>query len=373
MFNPQEQTSSQQPVEPINKDPREQAGQQQRQAAYYDESAYEQGYVGNGPYNLSGDKLRPRQQSLQYWQVGVIAAIAFFVGLTMGGFLNILVGLLFGLLGLAVAAFFILQFGFQRAQVLPARTFTISERANLVVRNPSGTVRIRRSSSVNTVEVRATIHTNSLFSSNKVGGLAYQQQDAQTADGGQSSSWNTPPVFYQQQGDQITVTANEGQKAFWSGVTHVNLEILAPEVSDVDYNGSAGTINLDDVSGQMRLKTSAGTIHVSHSRFEGNSSLITNAGTIHMERAHLQGDTRLETNAGTIHYDGSLEPGGHYSMLTNAGTIDAILPSNSSFTLQAATDLGTVNNEFGGITVGNAPHAQLSLRTNLGTIKVSKR
>jgi hypothetical protein len=72
-------------------------------------------------------------------------------------------------------------------------------------------------------------------------------------------------------------------------------------------------------------------------------------------------------------FAGELDPQGYYRFGTNLGTIDVVLPGNSSFTLAVATDLGSVNNQFGSTTVGPAPHAKLELRTNLGSVNIRRR
>jgi len=126
------------------------------------------------------------------------------------------------------------------------------------------------------------------------------------------------------------------------------------------------------LEGQSRLTTSAGTINARQAMLEGQASLTTNMGTIHVQQAMLKGQVNFHTNTGTIYFGGELDPQGYYRFGTNLGTIDVVLPGNSSFTLAAATDLGNVHNQFGSTTVGPAPRARLELRTNLGTVNVRR-
>jgi DUF4097 and DUF4098 domain-containing protein YvlB len=121
------------------------------------------------------------------------------------------------------------------------------------------------------------------------------------------------------------------------------------------------------------LHTNAGTMTIRQSTFNGETRGHTNAGTISIVESALQGNTVFTTSAGTIHFDGELSPNSDSLFKTNAGTIDAILPSGSSFALTAHTSLGNVRNDFHGNLVGHGPYARLNLESQLGTISVRRK
>ena len=98
-----------------------------------------------------------------------------------------------------------------------------------------------------------------------------------------------------------------------------------------------------------------------------------NAGTISIVESALQGNTVFTTNAGTIQFDGELSPNSDSLFKTNAGTIDAILPSGSSFALTAHTSLGSVRNDFHDNLVGHGPYGRLNLESQMGTISVRRK
>jgi hypothetical protein len=125
-----------------------------------------------------------------------------------------------------------------------------------------------------------------------------------------------------------------------------------PEFSNVQIKGDADTIHVEGIHGQVQVKT--------------------NAGTIHVQQTMLEGQVNFHTNAGTISFAGELDPQGYYRFGTNIGLIDVVLPADSSFILAAATNLGSVLNQFGRATVGSAPHAGLELRSSLGLINVRR-
>jgi len=121
------------------------------------------------------------------------------------------------------------------------------------------------------------------------------------------------------------------------------------------------------------LHTNAGTITVRQSTFNGAMRGHTNAGTISIVGSALKGNTTFTTNAGTIRFDGSLAPDNDYSFKTNAGTVDVLLPSDSSFALTAHTNLGSVSNDFRSNLVGRGPYARLNLDSQVGAISVRRR
>ena len=256
--------------------------------------------------------------------------------------INFILGFIFLVLGVAAAAVAISQFSVRRI-AMPPRIFMLQGRPALVIRNPTGVIRIH-SGVTNTVEVMATKYVNGWFGSQEEGAIDYAQD-----------------------GDTIRITTRSNYR--WSplgGLRNVNLDITVPEHCDIQVDGSAGSIRIEGIRGQVKVGTSAGTIHVQQVTLEGQSRLTTSAGTIDAQQATLKGQVNLNTNTGTISFAGELDPQGYYRFGTNLGTIDVVLPGDSSFTLAVATDLGSVNNQFGSTTVGSAPHARLELRTKSG-------
>ncbi|MBO0779138.1 MAG: DUF4097 family beta strand repeat protein, partial [Ktedonobacteraceae bacterium] len=138
---------------------------------------------------------------------------------------------------------------------------------------------------------------------------------------------------------------------------------------------NAGTIAIAsaELAADSSLHTNAGTITIRQSTVNDKTRGHTNAGTITIVQSALKGGASFTTNAGTIHFNGSIAPNGDYIFKTNAGTIDAILPADSSFALTAHTSMGTVTNEFRSNLVGDGPYARLNLETPMGTITVRRQ
>jgi hypothetical protein len=372
MFSPRENNLHQQ----NNTDPREQSREQQSwqgEIPGMDQTPYIAGYSGTVPplrwMSDEGEKVfPPKPQPTPPWQWIVGALVVLVLAAVIWAFLNSILGSVFLVLGLAVAAIAASQF-FVRRIVMPPRIFMLEGRPALIIRNPAGSLRIH-SGVTNTVEVMATKYIYGWFARGEEGAI-----DA-TQDGN-------------------TIRVTSGSNYRWSplgGLRYVNLDITVPEQCDIQVDGSAGSIRIEGISGQVKgatsagtihvqqtdlkgqssLTTSAGTIHVQQAIIEGQSSLTTNMGTIHVQQATLKGWINFQTSAGTIYFAGELDPQGSYRFGTNMGSIDVVLPGDSAFTLAAATDLGSVHNQFGSTTVGPAPHARLELRTNLGSVNVRR-
>ena len=351
-----------------NDDPREQYAQQSMPPG---EESYEEGYRGyHSPY-LEGEKLRPvPPPALPIWKIVlVILIIALVVGGAgaLGSLISIIAGFLGGSFGLIVVAFIVLAAVSTRPVPLPGRTFSVVEQAELSIHTDAGNVRILRGRS-DQVEVRGTYYVSKLFGEGR-----------------------EEPIFYTQDGNRIDVNIKHWSFLRFFNVGYVNVEVHVPATSDVQIQCNAGTLDISGVSGRVNGSTNAGTIMVASSHLADGSSLHTNAGTITIRRSTLRGhghtnagtisiveselqdNTAFTTDAGTIHFEGTLSPGGDYLFKTSAGTIDAILPSDSTFELAAHTDLGTVSNDFRSDRVGRGPYAHLKLKSSMGTVSVRKK
>src|SRR5437660_3228011 len=77
---------------------------------------------------------------------------------------------------------------------------------------------------------------------------------------------------------------------------------------------------------------------------------------------------------------------GSYQFLTDTGSVNATLPANSSFHVDASTDTGSINSDFTEVNVqkedfasntahgdvGSNPNATVTLKTNTGSINLHK-
>jgi len=91
-----------------------------------------------------------------------------------------------------------------------------------------------------------------------------------------------------------------------------------------------------------------------------------------VREATLSGTSVMETNHGSVRFAGSIDSQGTYTMKTLSGDINLTLPGTTAFQLEANTGSGSVNNEFGSATVGDAPRARITATVGNGSITVNK-
>lgn len=140
------------------------------------------------------------------------------------------------------------------------------------------------------------------------------------------------------------------------GPTHVSTDS-----GDVTANTITGPLTIEAQSGSIRLR-----------QIKGQVNAMTASGDVIARASDLSGQSTLQTQSGSVRFDGSIDPNGSYRLQTNSGDVTATLPANTTFTLDAGTNSGTVQNAFGANVVGNTPRAQLSMHTQSGSITVAK-
>lgn len=289
------------------------------------------------------------------------------------------------LLALAVALGILgLTGGFSFASIqksLPTRAFTINGHGSLVINNNSGTFHIHEGTT-NQIIVQGSEHAFGLV-----------------------SNFNNTQVQYAQQGNTVTLNANEGWDIL--GGSGIDFTITVPANLDITIRGGStdidmtqidgqvnanigsGNLHLNNVNGALNLSTGSGDITVSDeqgavsahtssgniqiNQLTGPVDLSTSSGDITLDQAHISGQDHLQTSSGNIHFSGTLDSRGTYQMNTSSGNITLNLPASASFQLTTATDSGNINNAFNTSTTGNAPHPTLTLKTSSGDINLQKQ
>jgi|SRR6266487_6897859 len=155
------------------------------------------------------------------------------------------------------------------------------------------------------------------------------------------------------------------------------LDVTVPSHIDLKMNTNAANIDVTGITGQMTFIANSGTITLTDCHITGTALLHDNTGAITVTQSTLNGQVTLSNNTGPITFHSSIGSTGTYSIENNEGSIDATLPPNASFHLNARTNSGSITTDYAGIQVqnkeahadiGHPPHALLSLNTNAGTI-----
>ena len=367
----------------INTDPREQVQQSEENFQPYTE-----GYNGPRRYDIwsEGEKLRAepagKSKKSMNWLLSLVVLLC--VILIAAGILGVILIWLSWLIVMILivlgATAFILNWRIVSFP-MPERRFQVMEHAQLDLSNAAGRVAIRRGEP-GVITVNAT---------RRASGFGINPAQMQ--------------VFYDQRDDKVGISTKVNWHIFQFGMRSIHFEITVPENCDIQLNNGAGRIMVQGASGDIRLRTGSGGIEVSDLQgqiavktgsggikahnlqgqidiltgsggiesygLRGQVAIKTGSGGIRIHQSRLAGSSRITTGSGGIVYEGALDPQGSSFMKTGSGGIVLTLPRNAAFSLDAKTGSGGVANDFGGREVGNAPRAQIKLRTGSGGIHIA--
>src|SRR5579883_1858679 len=307
----------------VNSDPREQGQQYQRE--------YSQTYGGSGQQQQVGEKLyapnnrRPRRRGLL-----LILALLILIVLAGGSFLS------------QIGIFTSTQ------QSTNTHSVSITGHPRLVIHDDSGTVHIHTGGNSSSVVITETKHATGLG----------------------SVSLNDMHVTYGGSGNTVEITAQDGINPLFFGSKGIDLDITAPNTSDVVVTDGSGQVEINDITGQVQAETGSGSVTVNN--LNGPATLKTGSGDIEVKGATLSGQSTMKTGSGSIDFSGSIDPAGSYNFGTGSGSITVAVPASSAFKLDATTDSGTVTNGFGSNSVGSGQQAGLQLHTGSGDISLQK-
>jgi hypothetical protein len=146
----------------------------------------------------------------------------------------------------------------------------------------------------------------------------------------------------------------------------------------VDLQTSGGSVEVEEVAGDLTARTSGGSIRVSE--IDGSVELRTSGGNI--DALDVRGPLMAHTSGGSISARFTGVPEG--SLRTSGGSIEAEFPEDASVTLDARTSGGRVHVEHEILVRGGADRSRiegkingggpkLELRTSGGNIRVRAR
>ncbi len=138
-------------------------------------------------------------------------------------------------------------------------------------------------------------------------------------------------------------------------------ELDVPKDSSLVISSPQGTISVEHVSGDDWIESVNGAISVSDGAgliqvrsLNGNINLVRPAG--HVEATSIMGNLTItgsesqkinaQTGSGKIVFDGDFLPIGDYILKTYAGEISVVCPVSDSFSLEAHSVRGKMDNQF---------------------------
>lgn len=209
------------------------------------------------------------------------------------------------------------------------------------------------------------------------------------------------PIQYDPSSDGNTLTISVGNEQpgfdFFNFNSGIDLDVTVPSQTALDIHTDSGNITSSGVNGQMSLTASSGDIttdggsgqitltassgDIKASNISGQMTLRADSGSITVSNASASGNSTFQADSGDISYSGSLAPG-NYGFRADSGDINLTLPANSSFSVQATTDSGSISSDFSGVNVqqgngsgalangrvGSGPYAQITMQASSGDI-----
>lgn len=305
-----------------------QEGPRQEDVPWSDEAMFQQ-----RGQKLQPQAERPRKKSNKVW-LWVLVGFIFPMMMAFGG--------MFYYAARTIPGIHVSPDGFPGGHVAMTQDFQVSSgQVHLIINDPTGTIHINADSGTNTVNVR---DTNAPF--------------------GRGNRPGSQPVQFVQNGNTITITVNNRSM-------NDDLTIDTPVNTDVQSNKDFGQVDIGGVHGNVTVHDNIGDVFLHD--VSGTVNASTNAGKIEADNTHLSGNSVLKSDNGSVSFQGDLDPHGTYDFETNNGSVDLTLPENSSFHINANSNAGgNLNNEFGGTTVGSNPSADVTVRTGVGDITISK-
>ena len=323
----------------MNRDPREQGGQEQQGLPLYG------AYRAQDGQTYYGEKLRPRPQKKRVqWWVPLLVTLLVLMLPMMGYFFSS---------HSPEQSFPMQQFSGHmkdgRMSLSQNYLFSVSnaQGRTLVIHDNNGAVQIHSGGDNST--------------------LAIQTHSSRFGDGDNRGAVTVDNVKDPNATSPVTITAQSSFGPF-SGV---DLDVTVPQGMNVQVTDASGQVELSNFSGNVNVDANSGSVSLSN--VTGEVKLAAQSGSISVENSQLSGNSTLTSDSGSISFDGSIAQSGSYSFTTNSGSVDITLPANTSFHLQASSQSGSVNNDFSTNDVGSQPRPVLTAQSDSGSVNIHRR
>lgn len=259
------------------------------------------------------------------------------------------------------------------------QSFSVGSNASLIIKEQGGNVSVFPSKTGD-ITVTPRKHQTTIAPDSREVNILYDR--TLNAQGNDQITVSTDPWFSNTDfyvtiptTTTVQVTVKDGSIDIHSGhgatVNTSNGSIALENIDGpVSAHTESGDVTTDNIAGPLNISASSGSLWMS--QIKGQIEAKTFSGDVVARSTTLNGNTLLQTQNGSVRFDGSLDTNGSYHMQTTSGDVDLTLPANATFSLDASTGSGTVQNEFGASSVGNTPRPTLFLHTQNGSINVVK-
>lgn len=130
---------------------------------------------------------------------------------------------------------------------------------------------------------------------------------------------------------------------------------------EVEVSAQSGDIRVEDVNGRLDVKSFSG--EVTAANITGDVDITTQSGDLtltdirgNVEISNTSGDismkgvtaklVRAKTTSGDVVYDGTIDPGGRYELVSHSGDVRLRIPREASAQLTVSTWNGEIDSDF---------------------------
>lgn len=195
-------------------------------------------------------------------------------------------------------------------------------------------------------------------------------------------------VAYNQDGAKTTVDARLQPDFLFVGSRGIDIDVAVPQTAEVEAYTVTGTITVTGSVGQVSARTNTGSIEVEDSsgrmtlqaetgsiaahNVKGQLIMTTRQGDVDARQVQLSNQSSATVGNGAITFNGNLERNGSYRFTTMNGPINLSLPSTAAFHLILDNSTGPVTNDFGQLSHGSYPQAQIVIHTQRDAVSLHK-
>ncbi|GAC12672.1 DUF4097 family beta strand repeat-containing protein [Aliiglaciecola lipolytica] len=180
-------------------------------------------------------------------------------------------------------------------------------------------------------------------------------------------------------GNKVTILGKmESNKRWgWNRDIKAEFRLTVPEEFNLELHTSGGSIEIEDLKGNVDAHTSGG--HIDVGNITGDVELKTSGGSIETKEIH--GELDAHTSGGSIRVTMTKQPSKDAELSTSGGSITAYLLDDIEIDIDASTSGGRVRSEFDvdgkikkqsirGQINGGGP--RLELHTSGGSVSIKK-
>lgn len=184
-------------------------------------------------------------------------------------------------------------------------------------------------------------------------------------------------ISFKKSGDDVSIKGDFERSGFGNNDIRVTYKVTLPQTYNVDLNTSGGSIEVEDLVGEVDAYTSGGSISLED--IQGNVDIKTSGGSLDLD--NIIGKIDAHTSGGSIKLKLPTNPTKDSKVKTSGGSITAYLAEDVAVKLSAKTSGGRVSSEFivdgkttkrsiEGTINGGGP--KLVLKTSGGSVRIKE-